>query len=454
MPFSKSSLLYALLGITTLTNALNPIVQTVYTADPAPLVHNDRMYIFTGHDEDNSTSYNLTEWLVYSSSDMANWQHHRSPMALPTFDWADAQAWAGQVIARNDQFYFYVPVHHRDTQQMAIGVGVSDTITGPYKDAIGAPLLANDQIDPTVFIDTDGQAYLYWGNPDLWYVTLNPDMVSYSGNITQVPLTASGFDVRPDDDPSRPSMYEEAPWLYLRSGVYYLLWAADCCPEHIRYSTGPSATGPWTQRGVLMAAAGISSTNHPGIVDFRGGSYFVYHNSALPGGGSYTRSVAVESFVYNDDGTIPEMKMSVEGPAQVQDLDPFVRQEAETVAWAEGVEMEDCEEDEGGVDVTDINRGDYILVKGVGFGRGAAVFRARVASGAEGGSIELRLDGVDGVLVATCTVPGTGGWQSWRMVECPVSDEAIEVHDLFFVFTGAGEEVLFNFDWWQFVSVE
>ncbi|KAK1701601.1 hypothetical protein CaCOL14_008050 [Colletotrichum acutatum] len=170
----------------------NPIVQTSYTADPAPLIVEDRVYLFTGHDEDGSTNFDMREWLLFSSADMVNWQHHGSPMNISTFSWASANAWAGQVIGRNGKYYFYVPVTNRDGL-MSIGVGVSDSVTGPFVDAIGGPLLANGQIDPTVFIDDDGQAYLFWGNPNLWYVKLNEDMISYSGEITKVELTVDGF---------------------------------------------------------------------------------------------------------------------------------------------------------------------------------------------------------------------------------------------------------------------
>src|SRR6185503_15794526 len=121
----------------------NPIVQTIYTADPAPIVHNGRVYLYTGHDEDGSTYFTMREWRVYSSADMVNWTDHGSPMSLATFSWASANAWAGQVIARNGRFYWYVPVTVRATGAFAIGVGVSSSPTGPFTDALGHPLVGN-----------------------------------------------------------------------------------------------------------------------------------------------------------------------------------------------------------------------------------------------------------------------------------------------------------------------
>ncbi|MBD3148636.1 family 43 glycosylhydrolase, partial [Microbispora camponoti] len=423
----------------------NPIVQTIYTADPAPLVYNGRVYLYTGHDEDGSTYFTMKDWRVWSSADMVNWTDHGSPLSVSSFSWAKSDAWAGQAIYRNGKFYWYVPTTNRSTGRMAIGVAVSDSPTGPFRDALGHPLVENGEIDPTVYIDDNGQAYLYWGNPNLWYVKLNSDMTSYSGSPTKVNLTTSGFGSR-SGDANRPTLFEEGPWFYKRGSLYYMVFAAKCCSEFIAYSTSSSPTGPWTYRGTIMSTQGSSFTNHPGIVDFNGGSYFFYHNGALPGGGGFTRSVAVEKFSYNSDGTIPTINMTTTGAPQVGTLNPYVRQEAETIAWESGVETEASSE--GGMNVGFIENGDYIKVKGVAFGTGATSFSARVASGASGGKIEVRRDGATGTLMGTCDVPGTGGWQNWTTVSCSVTG-ASGTHDLYLRFTG-GSGYLMNVNWWQF----
>ncbi len=423
----------------------NPIVQNIYTADPAPLVYGGRVYLYTGHDEDASTYFTMRDWRVYSTTDMVNWTDHGSPMSLATFAWADANAWAGQVVARNGKFYWYAPMRQRSNGSMVIGVAVSDSPTGPFRDAIGRPLVGNGQIDPTVMIDDDGQAYLYWGNPDLWYVRLNADMTSYSGSPTKIALTTAGFGTR-TGNASRPTLFEEGPWVYKRNGLYYNVFAAKCCSEFLAYSTSPSPTGPWTYRGTVMPTTGSSFTNHPGVIDFNGGSYLFYHNGALPGGGGYTRSVAVEKFSYGADGSIPTINMTTAGVPQVRTLDPFVRQEAETIAWGSGIETEPSSA--GGMNVGFIDNGDYLKVKGVAFGTGAASFSARVASATSGGRIEVRLDSASGSVVGTCTVAGTGGWQTWTTTTCPVTG-ATGTHDLYLRFVG-GSGSLFNIDWWQF----
>lgn len=197
-----------------------------------------------------------------------------------------------------------------------------------------------------------------------------------------------------------------------------------------------------------MASSGRSFTNHPAIIDFAGNSYFFYHNGALNGGSGYTRSVAVEKFTYNSDGTIPTIAMTTNGAPQVGTLNPYVRVEAETIAWSSGVKTEVCSE--GGMAVSFIENGDYIKVKGVAFGSGANSFTARVSSGTSGGKIELRLGSATGTLVGTCNVAGTGSWTTWATVTCSVSG-ATNTQDLYLRFTG-GSGSLFNFNWWQFGS--
>lgn len=176
-------------------SADNPFVQTCFTTDPAPMVHDGTLYVYTGHDEDGADFFWMQEWRVYSTKDMVNWTDHGSPLAIEDFSWGDDRAWAPQCVERNGKFYFYVPLHSKLTGAMAIGVAVGDSPTGPFKDAIGKPLVDGDwaYIDPTVYIDDDGQAYLYWGNPEIFYVKLNDDMVSYSGDVNVVEQTVEGF---------------------------------------------------------------------------------------------------------------------------------------------------------------------------------------------------------------------------------------------------------------------
>lgn len=297
----------------TFTATTNPICKTVFTADPAPLVVGDTLYLFTTHDEDVLINdfYTMRDWCCFSTKDMVNWTDHGTIFSLDDIAWADDRAWAPQCIGRNGKFYLYCPVHKagKDTG-MAIAVGVADKPEGPYRD-IGAPLIDEgdwNDIDPTVFIDDDGQAYLYFGNPELRYVLLNEDMVSYNREvgIRKIPMTTESFGT---GSHYTGTCYGEGPWFYRRNDLYYMVYAAfagkkgDKRNEHFAYSTSKSPTGPWVYGGVLMEE-GPCFTNHPGICDFKGHSYLFYHTDELPGGSLFHRSVCVAEFTYNADGTI------------------------------------------------------------------------------------------------------------------------------------------------------
>lgn len=443
-------------GPATVALAENPIIQTCFTTDPAPMVHGDRLYIYTGHDENNADFFWMQEWRVYSTTDMVNWTDHGSPLAIEDFSWGDDRAWAPQCVERDGKFYFYVPLHSKLSGTMAIGVAVGDSPTGPFKDALGHPLVDGswDNIDPTVFVDDDGQAYLYWGNPEIYYVKLNPDMVSFDGEVKKIIQTEDGFGApgpkeRVEGKKYRDN-YTEGPWFFKRDGKYYLVYAAGGVPEHIAYSMSDSPTGPWKYMGEIMPLSDTNSfTNHSGIIDYKGKSYFFYHTGKLPGGGGFARSVAVEPFEYNPDGTIPVIHPTDEGAPSVGTLDPMQRVEAETMSWSKGVSTET--NSKTGVYVSDIHNGDYIKVSSVDFGSvSPAKFGASVASALRGGTIEVRLDAVDGDLVASLDVPGTGGWEEWRYIEVPALMEIPGVHDLYFVFKGRKGPKLFNFDYWNF----
>lgn len=438
--------------------AQNPIIQTCFTTDPSPLVHNDTLFLYTGHDENKADFFWMQEWRLYSTTDMANWTDHGSPLAIEDFAWADDRAWAAQCIERGGKFYWYVCLHSRLSGGMAIGVAVADSPTGPFKDALGKPLFDNgswDNIDPTVFIDDDGKAYLYWGNPNVYMCRLDDDMISIKGEVKKLEQTVQSFGAPSPEkrvkDVKYRDTYTEGPWLMKRGRLYYLLYAAGGVPEHIAYSTSKQPTGPWEYRDVVMPQGGTGSfTNHCGVTDYKGHSYFFYHTGRLPNGGGFSRSVAVEEFKFNRDGTFPLINPTDKGVEPVGKLNPYVRMEAETIAFSHGVRTEPCAR--YGIYVSDIHNGDYIKLRNVDFGNDNRPLRftASVASALRGGTIEVHTDSIGGRKIASLPVPNTGGWEVWQKLSTPCSTTFSGVHDVFFVFKGRKGPKLFNFDWWQF----
>jgi len=293
--------------------ATNPLFAPLFTADPAVLVDGGRVYLFGGRDEapPEGKDYVMHEWRVFSTCDMVNWKDEGVPIKARDFAWAKGRAWASDVVKRHGKYWFYSTVEHATVPGFAVGVAVSDSPTGPFQDARGSALITNDMttqtdiawddIDPAVFVDDDGQAYLYWGSTVLKVAKLKANMTELDGPITTVPV----------------ANFVEASYLHKRKvkgkSTYYLSYSQHF-PEETAYMTGPSPTGPWTPQGVVMERNLKTKTIHQAFFDFNGKSYVAYHNAELPGGSEFRRSLAVEEFSYRADGTIPFIHQTRTGP--------------------------------------------------------------------------------------------------------------------------------------------
>ena len=290
----------------------NPLIKDKFTADPAPMVHNGRLYLYVGHDEyyegqdgaSGGREFNITEWLCYSTKDMKKWVDHGSVLKPTDFKWAVGEAWASQVVEKNGKFYYFTTVQAGEPfTGKAVGVAVSDSPTGPFVDAIGKPLVHDkmtdngargwwNDIDPTVLIEGD-EAWLCWGNGTCFMAKLKPSLTELDGEIKVINLPR----------------FVEGPWLHKKDDLYYLTYASmGRGRETIAYATSKSMEGPWEYRGVLTSEAENSFTIHPGIIEYKDKWYLFYHNAVLTidgiKGAIGRRSVCVEELHYNEDGTM------------------------------------------------------------------------------------------------------------------------------------------------------
>lgn len=291
----------------------NPLFTHTHTADPAALVYNDTLWIFAGHDNDGDHpgKYSMSDWQIFSTTDLRHWHQYPTPMRISDFKWAKSkQAYAGHVVERNGKFYWYV-----STNWCGIGVAVADKITGPYHDAIGKPMLTNDDcfaskhswacIDPAVFIDDDNTPYIIWGNRECYIAKLKDNMTEIDGDIRQIELN------RQSQQMGLPT-FTEAPWLHKYNGKYYLTYAAGW-PEKIVYAMADSVCGPYKPMGIISEIAGNSNTTHPAIVNYHDQWLFISHNGALPDGDGYKRSIIMEPMAYRADGTIKPIPPTAKG---------------------------------------------------------------------------------------------------------------------------------------------
>ncbi len=305
----------------------------IYTADPAVMVVDDTVFLYTTHDEQvvEGNDYRMYDYRLWTSTDMVNWENKGAVLRYSDFEWArgddkTGNAYAHHVIHKMDEsgkskYYFYVTLEGGQTDGefgFAIGVAVSESPEGPFEDPRGMPMILLEEtaqhkdhswrnIDPAVFIDDDGRAYLYWGNKQLWWAELESDLIHLKGE--RYTLDADGkmqnrdvSNVKVNTVDTLPN-FEEAPYVSKHNGLYYLVYAAGF-PESIAYATSTSVTGPWEYQGIIMEPLPGTTTIHPALFDFKGSTYLAYHSADLPGGGSYRRSVALDKVYFNDDGTI------------------------------------------------------------------------------------------------------------------------------------------------------
>ncbi|MCW3806679.1 family 43 glycosylhydrolase [Plebeiibacterium marinum] len=290
-------------------NEGNPLIKHHYTADPAAYVEGDTLWLFAGHDfAGGQKGYKMKDWLVFSTSDMQNWTEYPVPLKITDFNWAKSgDAYAGHVTKRNGKYYWYI-----STNWSGIGVAVADRPEGPYRDALGKPLLTNKDcfdsdhswacIDPAIFIDEDNVPWIFWGNRHCYYAKLKDNMIEIDGEIQRVDFEGMNF--------------TEAPWIHKYNGKYYLSYATEF-PEKIAYAMADRIEGPYEYKGILNEIAGNSNTNHQSIVKFKERWYFIYHNGGLnTNGSSYSRSVCIDPLKYNHDGTIQRIIMSTEGVSE------------------------------------------------------------------------------------------------------------------------------------------
>ncbi len=442
--------------------ARNPIISHIFTADPSAHVFEGRIYVYASHDVDGQTGYNMKDYHVFSSNDLVNWQDHGVALDVANIKWARLLYAPDCAYSKvTGKYYLYFPNGGTN-----IGVAVSDNPGGPFVDALGGPLVdvhtpgvedVDWVFDPACFVDTDGQAYLYFGGgmpntgDNTRVIRLGADMVSLA-DASATTISAPDF--------------FEASFVHKRDGKYYFSYSttANTHASTIDYMMSDNPMTGFSYVGTVLPnpTLNYNQNSHHSIVEYEGSWYIFYHNRELVRrdglSSTYTRSIALDHLEYAADGTMVPASRATGKVAQLRSLDAFSRLEAETMADQRGVEVAFAE-DAGarvGVTVTEIHDEDWIGYSQVDFADGAISFRARVAAGsATGGTIDVYVDGCDmftnlqGLRIGSCLVSPTGGWQTWLDIACDI-EPTTDVHDVYLRFAGIGTEPLLNIDYFQF----
>jgi beta-xylosidase len=279
-------------GIDTL-NAPSPALPGLY-ADPNITAFGKKFYIYPT--TDGTTGWMSTYFTCWSSSNMVDWKNEGTILDLPKdLTWAKERAWAPTIAEKNGKFYYYF------SADVNIGVAVSDKPTGPFKDALGKPLvkkgtLRGQMIDPMVFVDDDGSAYLYFGQGNCNMVKLNDDMISYdSTKLISI----------------KPQGYNEGPFVFKRNKKYYLMWSEYDTRDprySIAYATSDSPLGPFVKaaNSVLKGKGVVKGAGHHSVVKVPGKDewYIAYHRFKIPDGNGYNRETCISSMHFDAEGNI------------------------------------------------------------------------------------------------------------------------------------------------------
>ena len=312
-----------------------------YGGDPAVLVDGDKVYLYTGHDMASAGNgiYVIPEWLCYSSDDLITWTYEGVVLKSEDISWTkdNTSSWAAQVVKHKDPetgkdlYYIYTCSWDQTSQgKQSIGVAVSESPKGPFVD-IGKPLVSGaittdqtsdwNDIDPTVWMETvDGEEhiYLYWGNGKNYLCELNSDMISVKdrdgdGTISFGP----GKDIISKTPPKE---FTEAPWLYRRQdeegnyyGDYYLFYAQGWREKMAYARIDDLFEGSFTGAKTIMEPTATSNTNHMSVFDFKGETYFVYHNGSLTGGDGFKRVANITKIQFKEDGSIEQLSENALG---------------------------------------------------------------------------------------------------------------------------------------------
>lgn len=429
----------------------NPILKKsepgfLYAADPAAEVFDGKVYVYCSRDVAGATTFKtMQDYMVLESSDLKTWINHGvvlEPRTDEGFDYAHGQMNAPDVAYKDGWYYYYFPYN-----KTHVGVAKSKTPIGPWETAVADKVTTI--FDPTVFVDDDGQAYIY-------------------GNDTKVNIGDKGRHVM--GAKLKDNMVElDGPWIRLseeqvneavhvfkRDGKYYFhgrvgsetkYWMADE-PLPRQYAK---------MMGVLAPDA-PKAPNHASAIEFEGEWYFFYHRGDVNNGSFFQRSSCFDKMHFNEDGTIQPIVYTIDEGANDQPEAPgdagINKLEAETFFAQSGITVEGCSDVGGGKQVGFINDGDWISFAGVDFGNkseASILVKVRAACKHRGGTIELRFGSETSKIVGSVAFKSTGGWDKYETFEGVIS-KASGTHDLYLTFRGADKNLL-NLNWIDWTPV-
>lgn len=314
-----------------------PLISHVYTADPSAHVFGGKLYIYPSHDQetdeptnDNGDQYDMTDYHVFSMESIdGEVTDHGVALDMKDVPWVSKQMWAPDAAEKNGKYYLYFPARDR-CGIFRIGVAVSDKPEGPFV-AEPQPIKGSFSIDPAVYVDDDGEAYLYFGG--IWggqlqnwegetfdpsgeepegdvpallprVAKLTEDMKEFAETPKRIEILDENGELLKGGDKDR--RFFEAAWLHKYKGKYYFSYSTGDT-HYLCYAIGDSPYGPFTYGGRILEPV-LGWTTHHSIVEFKGKWYLFHHDCEISKGVNHLRNVKVKEIFYDEDGKILPVK--------------------------------------------------------------------------------------------------------------------------------------------------
>jgi hypothetical protein len=419
--------------------AQNPIIRDQFSADPTARVFNGKVYLYPSHDIPTPPGKKLREnWFcmedyhVFSSENLTDWTDHGVIVTQTKVPWLtriNYDMWAPDCVFKNEKYYFYFPVGGR------IGVATADKPEGPYS-VLDKPVEGIRGIDPCILIDKDGQAYIFTAMGRISVAKLKGNMIETDGQ----PLTIANL-------PSKGLI--EGPFAFELNGRYYLTYPhVENKTERLEYAMSDSPMGPYKQAGVIMDESPSGCwTNHHSIVRYKGQWYLFYHDKDYSPNFDKNRSVRVDSLSFNSDGTIRKVIPTLRGVGVTDalkkiDIDRYsqISNKGVSVAFLDTLNTFN-----GWKTILD-KQNAWIQYNTVDFGNKKLKSVRVEALSQTGGTLQIRIDKADGILLAEVKIPKGIGWNT---VDTRLSKYQKGIHNLVVVLKDNNPVEV---DWIRFVK--
>lgn len=421
---------FLLVMLTSQLSAQNPLITNMYSADPSARVFGDSVYIYPSHDILATEGKGRVGWFcmedyhVFASKNLTDWKDDGIVVTQNKIPWVKPDSysmWAPDCIERNGKYYFYFPSTPKDStygKGFAIGVAIADKPSGPFIPQ-AEPIKNVHGIDPNVFIDKDGQAYLYWALGNIYVAKLKSNMLELDGEVKKLgDLPDKGL--------------KEGPYMFERNGIYYLTYPHVAGKtEQLEYAIADNPLGPFKVTGVIMDESPNCWTNHQSIIEFKNQFYLFYHSNDLSPNFDKARSIRADSLFFNEDGTIRKVIPTLRGVG-LTNASKKIQIDRYTEKSKEGASVNfiDTANTFLGWKTIFSKPNAWVQYNSVDFGTKPLKSVLVKALSKTGSILELRVNSINGPVVAKVKIRGSNNWEN---IKADLTKVETGIHNLFVI---------------------